>query len=113
MLYFPEPEFAHATRRWPALQDSYGTFDEHRQAVEGTLRSAEPGLSSSIVTATADGLAEYTTRTGSDPEKPATRAAFAAELIRTGPATPWPPGRNEPCWCGSGQKYKKCCGRPG
>ncbi len=18
------------------------------------------------------------------------------------------PGRNEPCWCGSGQKYKKC-----
>jgi len=21
------------------------------------------------------------------------------------------PGRNEPCLCGSGQKYKKCCGR--
>lgn len=20
------------------------------------------------------------------------------------------PGRNEPCWCGSGQKFKKCCG---
>ncbi len=19
-----------------------------------------------------------------------------------------PPGRNEPCWCGSGRKYKKC-----
>jgi hypothetical protein len=19
-------------------------------------------------------------------------------------------GRNEPCWCGSGRKYKKCCG---
>jgi uncharacterized protein YchJ len=19
------------------------------------------------------------------------------------------PGRNESCWCGSGQKYKKCC----
>jgi len=18
-------------------------------------------------------------------------------------------GRNEPCWCGSGKKYKKCC----
>lgn len=25
---------------------------------------------------------------------------------------PWPPGRNEPCWCGSGRKYKKCCGAP-
>ncbi|TQJ16364.1 SEC-C motif-containing protein [Kribbella jejuensis] len=22
----------------------------------------------------------------------------------------WPPGRNEPCWCGSARKYKKCCG---
>jgi RNA polymerase subunit RPABC4/transcription elongation factor Spt4 len=21
------------------------------------------------------------------------------------------PGRNDPCMCGSGQKYKKCCGR--
>jgi SEC-C motif-containing protein len=21
------------------------------------------------------------------------------------------PGRNEPCWCGSGKKYKKCCER--
>jgi len=22
------------------------------------------------------------------------------------------PGRNDPCWCGSGRKYKKCCGSP-
>lgn len=22
------------------------------------------------------------------------------------------PGRNDPCYCGSGQKYKKCCGAP-
>jgi len=21
------------------------------------------------------------------------------------------PGRNDPCSCGSGQKYKKCCGK--
>ncbi|MFB6784581.1 SEC-C metal-binding domain-containing protein [Streptomyces sp. NPDC056352] len=24
----------------------------------------------------------------------------------------WPPARNEPCWCDSGRKYKKCCGTP-
>ncbi|TCC17116.1 SEC-C metal-binding domain-containing protein [Kribbella sindirgiensis] len=24
----------------------------------------------------------------------------------------WPPPRNRPCWCGSGVKYKKCCGGP-
>ncbi|NUQ01453.1 MAG: SEC-C domain-containing protein, partial [Armatimonadetes bacterium] len=22
------------------------------------------------------------------------------------------PGRNDPCPCGSGRKYKHCCGRP-
>jgi uncharacterized protein YecA (UPF0149 family) len=22
-----------------------------------------------------------------------------------------PPGRNDPCPCGSGKKYKKCCGK--
>lgn len=22
----------------------------------------------------------------------------------------WPPGRNQPCWCGSERKYKRCCG---
>ncbi len=24
--------------------------------------------------------------------------------------TDQPPGRNDPCSCGSGKKYKKCCG---
>jgi len=33
---------------------------------------------------------------------------FAAAEART-PV----PGRNEPCWCGSARKYKKCCGTPG
>jgi len=27
------------------------------------------------------------------------------------PAPSRPPGRNDPCPCGSGRKYKKCCGR--
>jgi len=25
-------------------------------------------------------------------------------------AVEWPPGRNQACWCGSGIKYKRCCG---
>jgi tetratricopeptide (TPR) repeat protein len=25
-------------------------------------------------------------------------------------AIKWPPGRNQSCWCGSGTKYKRCCG---
>jgi len=29
-----------------------------------------------------------------------------------GETVEWPPGRNQVCWCGSGAKYKTCCGWP-
>jgi hypothetical protein len=32
--------------------------------------------------------------------------------VASGPA-PRPVGRNDPCPCGSGKKYKRCCGRKG
>lgn len=53
-------------------------------------------------------------------EPPATRAGYLRERRRhrqERPAPPSPPargpkvGRNDPCPCGSGKKYKKCCGR--
>ncbi|WP_458690949.1 SEC-C metal-binding domain-containing protein [Nocardia tengchongensis] len=109
ILFLPENEFAQVIRRWPTLHEYYGTFDEHRRTVEDALRTAESGASAAIVTGTADGLAAY----ADDPENPSTRAAFAAHLANAGTVTPWPPGRNETCWCGSGRKYKKCCGKPG
>jgi uncharacterized protein YecA (UPF0149 family) len=48
---------------------------------------------------------------GEDPER--ARAQYTAERLRTGEAIAWPPGRNDPCWCGSSSKYKKCCGPAG
>jgi uncharacterized protein YchJ len=44
-----------------------------------------------------------------DPEHSDTRASYATELLKTTPTHPWPPERNQPCWCGSERKYKKCC----
>ncbi|MFE2997296.1 SEC-C metal-binding domain-containing protein [Nocardia sp. NPDC059246] len=112
VLFFPEHEFAQAIRRWPAMH-AYDTFDEHRAAVEHSLRELEPGRSPRVITTTVDGLAEYAARTNANPELPTTRAAFAKQLVdTTHHAAPWPPGRNDPCWCGSDRKYKKCCGRP-
>jgi len=38
---------------------------------------------------------------------------FYARPVRMGPApkkSPPKPGRNDPCPCGSGKKYKRCCG---
>jgi preprotein translocase subunit SecA len=37
----------------------------------------------------------------------ATEAQAKAKAVRTGPKV----GRNDPCPCGSGKKYKNCCGR--
>jgi SEC-C motif len=46
-----------------------------------------------------------------DPDSAEARAEYAAQLAAG--ADPdvisWPPGRNQPCWCGSGANYKKCC----
>jgi tetratricopeptide (TPR) repeat protein len=51
---------------------------------------------------------------GHQPDSADARAEYAAHLAAT--ADPgliaWPPGRNQPCWCGSGRKYKKCCAAP-
>jgi hypothetical protein len=44
------------------------------------------------------------------PDPPPTPAHLAARI--TALHTPrHPPHRNDPCWCGSGLKYKKCCAR--
>ena len=33
---------------------------------------------------------------------------FTPRPSAAGPRERTPPGRNEPCWCGSGKKYKQC-----
>ena len=43
----------------------------------------------------------------SDVVSEAVAAAEKAKPVRTGPKV----GRNDPCPCGSGKKYKQCCGR--
>jgi preprotein translocase subunit SecA len=43
----------------------------------------------------------------SDVVSEAAAAVEKAKPVRTGPKV----GRNDPCPCGSGKKYKQCCGR--
>ena len=42
------------------------------------------------------------------PVAPPRRFPYKAGVNELELATPARPGRNDPCWCGSGQKYKKC-----
>jgi len=48
-----------------------------------------------------------TTASASDIVNEASEAVSKAKPIRTGPKV----GRNDPCPCGSGKKYKQCCGK--
>ena len=107
VLFWPQAEFDRLIDRWPALSESYGkTWDEHRAGVERELvrlaATGEVGLT--VPTGSVDALA----RTG-DPAEPGTRSAYARQRASRPGEIAWPPERNSPCWCGSGQKYKKCC----
>lgn len=87
--------FRRVERGWRATVSEYGTA----------------GLQ--ILPITVDGLLKYGAEHGRDPRDQQTRADHLQESIREGaPTLSWPPERNAPCWCGSGGKYKKCCGSP-
>jgi hypothetical protein len=111
VLYWPPAEFERLLARWPAMAESYGDRHvEHRTKLERRLRelaATHPRLA--VAAATLDEYVAFADREKDDPAQAATRAGFAAHLGIAGRAVAWPPGRNAPCWCGSGTKYKKCC----
>jgi SEC-C motif len=122
LLFWPRPEFERLLLRWPALAEHYGqTWDEYRTTLQQTLvlgsESGVPRLG--LLTGSVDELATYADRSGGDPTDPQVRQDYAQHLTEHPRAghpraghpweIDWPPGRNDPCWCGSPLKYKKCC----
>jgi hypothetical protein len=112
VLYWPPAEFARLLERWPAMAQDYGDqHADHRALLEQRLHELAASHSRvSVAAATVDEYLAFAERDGEDPAHGATRAGFAAHLGFVGRTVAWPPGRNAPCWCGSGTKYKKCCG---
>ncbi len=83
--------------------------------IEARLRTTaenNPASPVTLVIADVDEFADYVDRTGSDPADEQTRLAYLTEAYGRGRTMSWPPQRNNPCWCGTGRKYKKCCGDP-
>ena len=74
--------------------------------------TADGDLRVVMVMITPDELADFAVRTGGDALDKGTRNALLIERFDAGDGHVWPPERNAPCWCGSGAKYKKCCGTP-
>lgn len=114
IAWFPAAEWEEAIRRWPGLLDElpveHLAYSHEIEARAKRLAKHIPGRAAHISPLTVDGLVEHAPDCGDDPGSAEARSSLAAEQLRVGDAIGWPPGRNERCWCGSGKKYKQCCG---
>ncbi|MEV6348425.1 SEC-C metal-binding domain-containing protein [Actinoplanes sp. NPDC051851] len=120
LAWFPADEYDEALARWPELTEPGGAAAGGRSHAEycrimqvKLAEAADTGAARvSIAPIWIDALLAWCAERGGNPGE--ARAAYAADLARTRPEQliDWPPGRNEPCWCGSARKYKKCCGAP-
>jgi hypothetical protein len=113
MLVWQREEQQRAAARWPSV--FVPDIMEHHPQVEQRLRDMcrEQGLTRvTLILGSVDGFAAYLDEVGGDPSEEKARLAYADQAHAQGRHLSWPPGRNEPCWCGSGRKYKKCCSDP-
>lgn len=88
--------------------------DTHHHDVERALRAAArdtPGIPLHTATVTPGQITAFAMAADLDPAESATRDRWA-QTLDPDALRPWPPERNQACWCGDGRKYKKCCGSP-
>lgn len=114
VAWFPRPEWARAIEAWPdllaELPADHGAYSHEIEARIKRIVRADVGCPLQVAPLSVEGLVAYCDAHDEAPGTAEGRAAYAAELSRLGEGVPWPPGRNDPCWCRSGRKYKGCCG---
>ena len=112
LAWFPADQRAPALERWPELAEDLTDPGRYARRIEEQLRRLHAALRHrpAIAPLVVDDFLAWAAEEGYDPAGGDARSIYAAELQRTGRAIPWPPGRNDPCWCRSGRKYKRCCG---
>jgi hypothetical protein len=116
VTWFPNDEYDKALATWPELADEWGdVHPEYCRRLEKRMRelTAHGILIRSVAPIWIDKYVAWCNERDDDPAHEGSRAAYAADLERLGGTVPWPPRRNERCWCGSGDKYKSCCGSVG
>jgi tetratricopeptide (TPR) repeat protein len=113
--YFPADEFALAVEAWPSFAADWADDGHAAYALEldRRMRAVAPGAPRHPVVAplTVERVRALAQANDFDEDAAEARARAAYDVAQEGGALAWPPGRNDPCWCGSGKKYKKCCGR--
>lgn len=109
---FLRGERAEALRVWP--EDEALTDDAYYAVTELAWRQLRDngGGTIDIAPMTVAALRTFAEHTDEAPTDPDVQARYA-RTVAPSERLSWPPSRNDPCWCGSASKYKKCCGRPG
>jgi hypothetical protein len=113
VAWFPPDQRQAALERWPDLAEDLADPERYARYIERRLRDLHGALGHrpAVAPLSVEELVAWAADQGYDPDSGEARSMYAAELHRTGRSIAWPPGRNEPCWCRSGRKYKRCCGR--
>lgn len=114
LAWFPRGEWEKAIAPWPDLREElpadHSAYSHRIEARMKRLAGTLAGHPMRVAPMTVDGLIEFSAEAHEPPGTGEARSSYAAELARRYDAVAWPPGRNAPCWCGSGRKYKTCCG---
>jgi hypothetical protein len=112
LAWFPSGEYEDAIRRWPSLAEDWADVphSDYCARLDGNIKwMRSNGMPiRAVAPIIVEDYVAWCAEHDEDPEE--ARAAYAVDLMTQGEAIAWPPGRNERCWCGSGRKYKKCCG---
>jgi len=113
VAWFPAGQYERALKTWPSFAEDYehGPYAAYCARLELLLRElrAQAVARLALTPIALEDYLAWCAERGRDPEQPDSRASYATELVERDAVHPWPPQRNEPCWCGSGRKYKKCC----
>ena len=112
MAWFPAGEYEKAIERWESLAEEWAAVPhaEYCRRMDGHIKwmRAHGVQVRALAPIVVDEFVQWCADRDEDPEE--ARALYSAERFRLGETIAWPPGRNDRCWCGSGRKYKKCCG---
>ncbi len=109
--WFPKDEWTRATELWPDLLDQMpADHDAYSKVIESRLKAATAAGAAGSPDVSPLHVDELIAEYGDEAGDGRSRAKLSAQVARHGRAISWPPERNDRCWCGSGLKYKVCCG---
>lgn len=114
VAWFPPDEFERALALWPELKEALGedTYEGYARHLERSIKEAciNPSYTAGLAPIDIDKFQAWCHIEGLDPGSREARIAYGVGMAKQRRLAPWPPGRNDPCWCRSGKKYKRCCG---